>query len=139
MSEMPPAAPPPPSGPSGGGPYTLEPNDRTLAAIGYVIWIVAVVVLLMEDTKRKPLLKDNAAQAIGLNIASYGVVTILFFCGTAVTLGFGAVILWILYFAPLAITIYYGYLVYTQGDLPEIRWLTDFMAQQGWLETRKPV
>lgn len=140
MSEQPQAPPPP--GPTGAGDeFTLNSNDRLLAALGYVIWLVALVVILMDETKSKPLLKDHAAQALGFAVVSflYSIVaTFVFVCVTIVTLGIGALFLWFIYFLPLVAGIYFAYLAYTQDGLVEIPWLTGFMAQQGWLETRPP-
>jgi hypothetical protein len=140
MAVQPPPAPPP--APPAGGQFTLESNDRILAAAGYVVWLVALVVVLMDETKRKPLLKDHAVQALGFAVASmvYGFfATFAFICGAIISFGILAFVLWVLFFVPLAIGIYFGYLAYTQDGLTEIPWLTRFMTQQGWFETRKAV
>lgn len=114
----------------------LTPNDRLLAALGYLIWVVALVVLLLEETKSKPLLKDHAVQALGFAVATviYSILaTIVFICGTAITLGFGALILWVLYLVPVPIAIYFAYLAYTREGLFEIPYLTRFLNEQGLL------
>ena len=120
-------------------PYTLNPNDRALAGLGYVFVIIAIVVALMNETKSKPLLKDHAVQAIGLALASfvYQMVAFIFYvCMTLVTFGILGLVLWVVFFVPLAISIYFGYLAYTEEGLVEIPLLTQFMAEQGWFETR---
>jgi hypothetical protein len=142
MSVQPPPAPPaaPPGSTSDG--FTLENNDRILAALGYVIWLVALVVVLLDETKRKPLLKDHAVQALGFAVAGvvYGFfATFIFICGAIISFGILAFVLWVLFFVPLVVGAYFGYLAYTQDGLTEIPWLTKFMTDQGWFETRKAV
>jgi hypothetical protein len=120
--------------------FTLDSNDRALAGIGYVFVIVAIVVAIMDDTKRKPLLKDHAVQAIGFTVASFAyhmVAGIIFICATIATLGLLGLVLWVLFLLPTGIGIYFGYLAYTQDGLVEIPYLTAFMTEQGWFETRK--
>lgn len=142
MSMQPPPAPPAaPPRPTGDG-LVLESNDRILAALGYVIWLVALVVVLLDETKRKPLLKDHAVQALGFAAASVVytfAALIVFICGSIISFGILAFVLWVLFLVPLAIGAYFGYLAYTQEGLTEIPWLTKFMAEQGWFETRKAV
>lgn len=122
--------------------FTLDSNDRILAGLGYVIWLVALVVVLLDETKRKPLLKDHAVQGLGFAVASFVfevIAGIFYTCASIVSFGILALVLWPIFFVPLIVGAYYGYLAYTRDGLPEIPWLTEFMAQQGWLETRKPV
>lgn len=120
--------------------FTLNDNDRALAAIGYVIWIIAVVVLLLDDTKRKPLLKDHAVQGLGFAVASivYSFfAAFIYICAAIVSFGILALFLWVIFFVPTVVGAYFGYLAYSQDGLVEIPLLTDFMAEQGWFETRK--
>lgn len=131
---------PPPAGPSGQR-FTLDSNDRLLAALGYVFLVVAIVVAVLDETKRKPLLRDHAVQGIGFGVAAfiYSMLAGVFFvCMTIITFGLLGLVLWVLFFVPLPVAIYFAYLAYTQDGLVEMPFLTDFMAQQGWLETRKP-
>ena len=124
------------------GVSTLDSNDRILAGLGYVIWIVALVVVLLEETKRKPLLKDHAVQALAFAVASFVfemIAGVVYTCASFVSFGILSLILWPIFFVPLIIGAYYGYLAYTQDELVEIPFPTDFVAQQGWLETRKAV
>jgi hypothetical protein len=120
--------------------FTLDSNDRILAALGYVIWIVALVVVLLDETKRKPLLKDHAAQGLGFAVAGFAflmVAGVFYICLSIVSFGILAFFLWPIFFVPNLVGIYYGYLAYSQDGLVEIPWLTSFMAEQGWFETRK--
>ncbi|CAN5658990.1 hypothetical protein BH23CHL2_BH23CHL2_19900 [soil metagenome] len=131
---------PPPPGPPEQH-FSLDSNDRLLAALGYVFVIVAIVVAVLDETKRKPLLKDHAVQGIGFGVVAFAysmVAGIIYVCLTIVTLGILGLVLWVLFFVPLPVGIYFAYLAYTKGGLVEMPFLTDFMTQQGWLETRKP-
>lgn len=131
----------PPSGPPEQH-FTLDSNDRLLAALGYVFLIVAIVVAVLDETKRKPLLKDHAVQGIGFGVAAFAysmVAGVIYVCLTIATLGILGLVLWVLFFVPLPVAVYFGYLAYTQDGLVEMPLLTDFMSQQGWLETRKAV
>ncbi|MEZ4523852.1 MAG: hypothetical protein R3A46_19780 [Thermomicrobiales bacterium] len=132
---------PPASGPSPEH-FTLDSNDRMLAALGYVFLIVAIVVALMNETKSKPLLKDHAVQGIGFGVASFAYFTVagvIYLCLTIATLGILGLVLWVLFLVPTPIGLYFGYMAYTNDGLVEIPLLTDLMAEQGWFETRKPV
>jgi len=120
--------------------FTLDSNDRVLAALGYVFVIVAIVVAILDETKRKPLLKDHAVQAIGFTVATFAyqmVAGVIYICATIATFGVLGLVLWVLFLVPTAIGIYFGYLAYSQEGLVEIPYLTEFMAEQGWFETRK--
>ena len=116
----------------------LASNDRILAALSYLVWFVALIVLLLDESKRKPLLRAHAVQALGVAVAAYAygfVATIIFICATLATLGLAALFLWVIFFVPLAFQLYWAFLVYDQPtELIEIPWLTEFMVRQGWLQ-----
>jgi hypothetical protein len=116
----------------------LTSNDRILAALGYVFWFVALIVLLLDGTKNKPLLRAHAIQALGVTVAAYAygfVASIVFICSTLATLGIAALFLWVIFFVPLALQLYWAFLSYDRpSELVEIPWLTEFMARQGWLQ-----
>ena len=120
--------------------FTLDSNDRILAALGYPVWFVAVFVAVMEESKRKPLLKDHAVQAIGFTVASLAyhfVAGIIYVCASIITFGILAFFLWVIFFVPVVIGMYFGYLAYSQDGLVEIPYLTEYMTEQGWFQTRK--
>jgi len=66
MSEEPIGTPPPPIAPTGGVP---PETAKLLAALGYPIWIVALIVILMDPYKQDPIIRHHAVQALGLNLA----------------------------------------------------------------------
>jgi uncharacterized membrane protein len=120
-------------------PYELDANDRALAALGYIIVIVAIVVALVDETKRKPLLMDHAKQAIGFAVASFAyqmVAGIFYVCMTIISFGLLGLVLWVVFLVPFVIGLYLAYVAYNQDRLVEIPYLTQFMAEQGWFETR---
>jgi uncharacterized membrane protein len=132
VENQPPATAPPVM-PTGGAPSS---NDRLLAALGYPIWIVALIALLMEGPKDRPFTRYHAVQALGFNVAAfifYFAVGILSFCVTQVLWILGC-LMWMLIFVPFLAALYYAYLAYSKAQYFEIPLVTDLMQQQGWLQ-----
>lgn len=74
MSDEFPSAPPAPDVPAPGAAGTGQAppegdTGRMLAGLGYIIWIVALVALLMEPYKDDPWVKQHALQALVLQLA----------------------------------------------------------------------
>jgi len=97
-------------------------DDKLWAALGYPIFIVAIIVLLMEDKKNRPFIKYHAVQALAVNVVLFIVSVIL---GITVILALCAPILWLA-------TFYGAYLAY-QGQMFTIPVVTDFIKKQGWV------
>lgn len=79
--EMPPVAPVPPAGDVSG---PASDNSKIFSAIGYVIWPVALIAILIEPYKNEKWVKAHAIQALALNLVIYilsGVTTPLFGLG----------------------------------------------------------
>jgi len=98
-------------------------DDKLWAALGYPIFIIAIIVLLMEDKKKRPFIKFHAVQALAINLVIFVVGLIL----TAVTFGFGSLclpVLWLL-------TLFFAYEAY-MGKYYEIPVITNFIKGQGW-------
>lgn len=93
----------------------ITSDDKMWAALGYIIPLIALVVLFMEDKKNRPYLKFNAVQSL--------VVTVVLSIVSTVTCGFGAVLF-------LAV-LYWAYLAY-QGQDVRIPFVSDFIRNQGW-------
>lgn len=70
--------PTPPS--AGGRPAPLSDQNKLLAAIGYPIWIVALIMALTDTSKQDPFVKFHAWQALFLGIAGF-VIAIVPFIG----------------------------------------------------------
>lgn len=67
MSDMtPPPAPPAPAPAPAGGYAPASENSKILSGIGYLIWVVALVGLLIDPYKDEPFVKFNSVQALAL-------------------------------------------------------------------------
>jgi uncharacterized membrane protein len=90
-------------------------DDKLWAALGYVIPIIAIVVLFMEDKKNRPYVKFNAVQSLVATV----VLTIL----TTVTFGCGGIL--------FLVMLWWAYQAY-QGQDVKIPMISDFIRNQGW-------
>lgn len=90
-------------------------DDRLWALLGYILPLIALVALLMEDKKDRPFIRFHAIHALILSVA----ILILSF----------TVCLWAL---PWAYGIYLGVRAY-QGEMTEVPFATDFARNQGWI------
>jgi hypothetical protein len=112
----------------------ITSDDKLWAALGYPIFIIALIMLFLEDKKKRPFIKFHAVQALALNV---GVVIIEIILGilssvlAAVTFGIGGVIGCI---APLVwlLLIWPAILAY-QGKYFEIPVVTKFLRDQHWV------
>ena len=93
----------------------ITSDDKLWAMLGYLIPLIAIVVLFMEDKKNRPYVKFNAVQSIAATV----VLTII----STITLGCGS----ILFFAML----WWAYQAY-QGQDVKIPMISDFIRNQGW-------
>ena len=99
----------------GGGEITDD--DRLWALLSWLVWPVAVVMLLMDDKKNRPFVKYNAV----LSLAFWVVASVV----GAITFGCLAVV-GIIYAIVLAIKAY-------KGEWVEVAFLSDFVKNQGWV------
>ena len=148
MSMEPPSQPPsgpPPGGPpqmpyAQPGPDEITQTDRVWAALSYVFGILAIIALVMDDTKNRRFVKYHAVHAIALwvvfvvyfilmNIIWAILIGILFRTG----LGFLWCITWLLYLVPWVFGLYCAYQAY-QGKYFKIPVVTDFLVGQKWVE-----
>jgi uncharacterized membrane protein len=90
-------------------------DDKLWAALGYVIPIIALVVLFMEDKKSRPYIKFNAVQSL--------VATVVLSIISTVTCGFGAIL--------FLVMLWWAYQAY-QGQDVRIPMISDFIRNQGW-------
>jgi len=96
-------------------------NDRTWAALRWLpvtpLWpLMAVLALVMEDTKDRPFVRYHAI----LSLAT-GVATIIL---TFITLGLGALVFFVFF--------YWAYKAY-QGEMIEVPVVSNFVRGQGWV------
>ena len=100
----------------------ITDDDKLWSLLGWIIWIIALVALLMDDKKDRPFIKYNAVMSLALGI----VLTVLIGIVSAVTCGVGAISI-----VALVYPIYLGIKAY-QGEWVTVPWLTDFVKNQGW-------
>ncbi len=97
--------------------------------------LVSIVMLLAEGNKNRPFQRHHALQAIGFWIGAIVyefVAAVVFTVGTIVTLGLGAICLWVIFFLPHLLALVYAWQAY-QGKELNIPIVTRIMKQQGWL------
>jgi len=109
-------------------------DDKLWAALGYPIFIIALIMLFVQGKKDRPFIKFHAVQALALNVVLWileivlGIVSGLF---AKMTFGIGALIncisplLWLGMLWP-AILAY-------QGKYFEIPVVTKFLRDQHWI------
>ena len=93
----------------------ISSDDKLWAMLGYIIPLIAIVVLFMEDKKNRPYIKFNAVQSLVATV----ILTIL----STVTCGFGGVL--------FLIMLWWAYQAY-QGQDVKIPMISDFIRNQGW-------
>jgi len=116
-------------------------NDRLMAGLAYatqiiVPIIVPAVMLLAEESKKRPFQKFHAIQSLGFLVAAvvYEILAAIVYTGlTIVSAGCLGCILWILFLVPAVPALYYAWRAY-RGLYFKIPFLTDFMVNSKWLE-----
>lgn len=103
---------------------TVSSDDKLWAALAYVFTpVVPIIILLLEDKKNRPFIKEHNMQALVWAVALF---IILFVLGI-VTFGLISCL------APLAWIpqLYWAYKAF-QGESVNIPVVTDFVKKQGW-------
>lgn len=100
---------------------TVTDNDKLLTLLAYVFSpLVPLVLMLMEDKKNRPYIKQHNAQAL-----VWGVLSIVLGYGLGSFLcGLPGIAMWI-------VAIYWGIQAYN-GKEVVIPVITDFVKNQGW-------
>jgi uncharacterized protein len=98
----------------------ITSDDKLWAALGYPIPLVAIIVLLMEDKKKRPFIKYHAVQSLVFNLILWIVLSVLI----VVTFGCGS-ILWLIILWP-AFDSY-------KGNYTELPVISNFIKNQGWV------
>jgi uncharacterized membrane protein len=117
------------------GPDEITQNDRIWAALSYVFGILAIIALVLDDTKNRRFVKYHAVQAIGL--------WVVYFVFAMVLNVFNVTFLWRVPFLYCLVSLlllaiwlgalYMAYMAYN-GKYFSIPVLTDFLASQKWLQ-----
>jgi uncharacterized membrane protein len=100
----------------------ITSDDKLWAALGYPIFIIALIMLFMEGKKDRPFIKFHAVQALALNVVLWVVILIL---SVTVILAICDPVLWLLMIWP-AILAY-------QGKYFEVPVVTKFLRSQHWV------
>src|SRR5512136_2683715 len=82
----------------------ITSDDKLWAALGYPIFIIALIMLFIEGKKDRPFIKYHAVQALALNVVLWVVIII---ASVTVVLALCDPILWLLMLWP-AILAYQG-------------------------------
>ena len=94
-------------------------DDRLWSALAYVFSpLVPIILLLLEDYKNRPFVRYHSVQSLILGIVLWIIVLVTVGCGG---------ILWLIMF-------FWAYKAY-QGEWIVIPVVTDFVKNQGWVET----
>ena len=109
----------------------VNDQDKLWAAVSWVIPIVAIVVLLVEDMKNRPFQKYHAINSLVFAVVFWVAFIVLSIIISVVTFGFGAIFSCCL-LLPYLVTFYWAFQAY-QGEWVEVPMLTDFAKKQGWL------
>jgi uncharacterized membrane protein len=103
-------------------------ENRTLAALGYPIWIVALIVLL-TDLKQNRFMRVHAIQALGYTAAWVVIYIGLSILTSVPFLGLALLFLWpLLWFAWLVIALIYASRAY-QGQMFSIPIVSQFTTR----------
>ena len=95
----------------------ITDDDKLWALLSWLLWPIAIIVLLLEDKKERPFLKYHAVNSLAYAVvwAIVGTLTV----GCVGVLGF-------IYVIYLAIQAY-------QGQWVEVPFITNFCKNQGWV------
>nr|HID12340.1 hypothetical protein [Anaerolineae bacterium] len=107
--------------PMGGEEITQD--DKLWALLSWLLWPIAIVVLLLEDKKTRQFIKYNAVQSLALAVVGWVLSLVL---SWVVGLGCIIGIAWLIYAIYLAVQSY-------QGNWVTIPFVTDFCKNQGWI------
>jgi uncharacterized membrane protein len=92
-------------------------DDKLWALLSWLIWPVALIMLLMDEKKSRPFIKYNAVLALAFTVVLYVLGTITVGCLLVVG-GIYAIVLAIQAF---------------QGQWVKVPFLTDFIKKQNWV------
>ena len=112
----------------------ITSDDKLWAALGYPIFIIALIMLFIEGKKDRPFIKYHAVQALALNVVVWLAEIVLRILSGALNnvfflIGLGisciAALLWLILFWP-AVLAY-------QGKYFEVPIVTKFLRDQHWI------
>ena len=103
-------------------PEEITSDDKLWAALAYIFSpVIPIIILLLEDKKNRPFLKEHNMQALVLGVVLWIINVALSFVIIGICTGL----------LTFALMIFYGYKAY-QGETIEIPVVTNFVKNQGW-------
>jgi uncharacterized membrane protein len=116
-------------------------NDKLMSALAYATQVIVpilvpAVMLLADESKKRPFQKFHAIQSLGFLVVAviYEVLAaIVYTVLSIITAGCLACVLWVIFLAPLVPALYYAWQAY-KGLYFKIPFLTEFMVNSKWLE-----
>ena len=101
----------------------ISSDDKLWALLGYIFSpLIPLIMLLMEDKKKRPFIKFHAVQAIVLGVVEFILYAVLGWIFVGLCLGL----------ALFAYMIYIGVKAY-QGEYVVVPMVTDFIKKQNWV------
>lgn len=116
-------------------------DDRLMSMLAWLsmvilqLPIVSIIQLLSPTMKDRPFQRHHAVTSLVFYAAAivYEIVaSIVFAILTTVTLGCGAICLWVIFFVPHALGLYYAFQAYG-GKRVHLKYLSEWAQRQGWL------
>jgi uncharacterized protein len=103
-------------------PQDITSDDKLWSMLGYILTpLVPIIVLFMEDKKKRPFIKAHNMQALVLGVIEYVVSFVLSFVVVGCFVGVAA----------LVVNIIYG-LKANKGEVFDIPVISNFIKNQGW-------
>jgi len=96
----------------------ITSDDKLWALLSYLIPIIGVILLFIEDKKKRPFVRYNAVHAVSLLIVQVALSILL--------VGVCTFIFYLIYMIYLGIKSY-------QGEYMTVPVITDFVKKQGWV------
>ncbi|MCP4368672.1 MAG: hypothetical protein GY797_11260 [Deltaproteobacteria bacterium] len=101
----------------------ITDDDKLWAALTWVIWPLALVILFSEDRKDRPFQKYHAVNSLAFGAAFIIFIMVI----STVTFGIGSCL------AVLGFVVFYWAYKAYQGEWVEVPVLTNFVKGQGWI------
>jgi uncharacterized membrane protein len=106
-----------------------------LSMVIFQLPVVAIIQLLSEYTKDRPFQRHHAITSLLFYVAGvvYEILAVVVYAIlTGVTFGCAGLCLWVIFFLPHALALYYAFQAYS-GKRVELPYLSEFGRRQGWL------
>jgi len=131
-----------PTVPGSGVEVAVSDDDRLMAALAWVgmailqIPLVSLVLLIAEENKKRPFQRFHAINSLLFWVVGFFyeiLAVIVYIVLTIISLGCLGLFLWVIFFLPHLVALYYAYQAY-QGKQREVPFITELARSQGWLQ-----